>query len=89
MPNLASAEKELRKNEKRRTENRAWKTRMKRLIKRVRGLTAEGQRDEATKLLPELYKTVDKMAKKNRIARNKAARIKSRVTRTARAQRES
>ncbi len=83
MPNLASARKELRKSARRNAGNRVWKMRMKRLMKETRELAASGKKDEAQKLLPQLYKTVDKMAKKHRIAKNKANRIKSRVTRAS------
>ena len=80
MPIKASARKALRQNVKRRAENIVWKTRLKRLIKDYRKLLDAQKKDEAKKLLSEIYKVADKMAKKGRAKTNKARRIKSRLT---------
>ena len=53
---------------------------MRKTIKQTRELVAEGKVAEATQLLPTIYKTLDKAAKKGVIKKNTAARKKSRLT---------
>jgi len=53
---------------------------MKAIIKKVRGLVLEKKIEEAKKLLPEVYKILDKGAKVGVIKKNTAARKKSRIT---------
>ena len=83
MPNTASARKSLRQNAKRRADNNEWKGRLKRLTKSYRKLLEAGKKDGAQKLVSQIYKTADKMAAKGRVKRNKARRVKSRLTRAA------
>ncbi len=83
MPNTASARKALRQNAKRRAANTEWKGRLKRLTKSYRKLLEAGKKDDAQKLVPQIYKTADKMAAKGRVKRNKARRVKSRLIRAA------
>ena len=40
-------------------------------------MVASGKKNEAAKLLPKVYKALDKAAKTNVIKRNKSARLKS------------
>lgn len=60
-----------------------YKNKMKNLIKKARTLVEEGKKEEVKKMLPQIYKTVDKAAKTNVIKKNTAARKKSRLTKLA------
>ena len=80
MPITKSAKKALRQNEKRRVHNLGYKRKMKKLVKQVRTLVAEKKKEEAKKLLPQVYKTLDKTAKVGIIKKNTASRNKSRLT---------
>jgi small subunit ribosomal protein S20 len=53
---------------------------MKSLIKEIRILGLEKKAEEAKKLLPQVYKILDKSAKENIIKKNTASRKKSRIT---------
>ena len=81
IPNIASAEKRLRQNVKRRGLNRSKKAEIRKVLKQIRLLLEANDKQGAAALLPELAKAVDKAAKRNTIHPNKAARIKSRWTR--------
>jgi small subunit ribosomal protein S20 len=80
MPITKSAKKALRQNTRRRDRNLIYKNKMKGLIKKVRILVSEKKAEEAKKLLPEVYKILDKSAKAGVIKKNAAARTKSRIT---------
>ena len=80
IPNIASAQKRLRQNVKRRGLNRSKKAEIRRVLKQIRLLLEANDKKAAAALLPELAKAVDKAAKRNTIHPNKAARIKSRWT---------
>lgn len=79
-PITTSAKKALRQNERRRRMNLQRKKKIKTLIKEVKFLLVEKKPEEAKKLLPQLYKALDKTAKKNTIKKNTASRRKSRIT---------
>ena len=53
---------------------------MRKTVKQTRELVAEGKAAEAIQLLPTIYKTLDKAAKKGVIKKNTADRKKSRLT---------
>ncbi len=80
MPITKSAKKALRQNIKRRAKNLIYKKKIKDLIKKVKGLVLEKKIEEAKKLLPQIYKAVDKAAKVGVIKKNTAARKKSGIT---------
>ena len=80
MPITKSAKKALRQNLRRRKRNLLYKKKMKGLIKEVRTLVSEKKIEEAKKLLPGVYKILDKTAKVGIIKKNTAARKKSRIT---------
>jgi len=80
MPVTKSAEKALRQSIKRRARNLVYKKKIKNLIKEVRSLVGEKKIEEAKKILPQIYKILDKAAKVNVIKKNTAARKKSRIT---------
>lgn len=80
MPITKSAKKALRQNEKRRVHNLQYTKKMRKLVKEVRSLVGENKKDEAKKLLPQVYKSLDKTAKVGIIKKNNASRKKSRLT---------
>lgn len=80
MPITKSAQKALRQSLRRRVQNLKRKEAYKNVIKSIKKLAAAGKSDEAKKLLSSLYKTLDKAAKTRVIAKNKAGRLKSRLT---------
>lgn len=80
MPVTKSAKKALRQNVRRKTKNLGHKKKIKDLIKEVRTLVSTQKIEEAKKLLPQLYKSLDKAAKVGVIKKNRAARKKSRIT---------
>lgn len=82
MPITASAKKALRQSIKRREKNLKQKEAYKHLVKEVRKFAAAGKTAEAEKLLPQLYKALDKATKTNVIKKNKASRLKSRLSRS-------
>jgi len=75
-----SARKSIRQNKRRRASNIAYIKKMKDLIKKVRTLVSEGKKQEAEKLLSQVYKILDKSAKKGIIKKNNASRKKARLT---------
>ena len=81
MPITQSAKKALRQNIRRRKKNIERKIALKAVIKQYKKLIAEGKKEEAAKQLSQVYKKLDKAAKVNLIKKNKAARLKSRLSR--------
>ncbi len=79
MPNIASAKKRTRQNEKRRLKNQAQKSAIRTQEKKVRILVAEKKLEEAQKAQVQLSSLVDKAAKKNLVHKNAASRKKSRI----------
>lgn len=75
----ASAKKALRKNIKRRVINAKKNKEIRNLLKEVKGLVSQKKIAEAKKLLPRVYKMLDKAAKTGLIKKNAAARKKSRM----------
>jgi small subunit ribosomal protein S20 len=80
MPITNSAKKALRQNLKRRKINAVKKRKIKNLIKETRVLISQNKTEEAKKLLPKIYKILDKTAKSGLIKKNTASRKKSRIT---------
>lgn len=79
-PITKSAKKALRQSLRKRAHNLFYKNKIKALFKEVRGLVLKKKIEEAKKLLPSLYKVLDKAAKEKVIKKNTAARKKSRIT---------
>ena len=50
-------------------------------MKEYKKLLLEGRKDDAKKLLPKVYKKIDKAAKTGVIKKNKASRLKSSAAR--------
>ena len=80
MPNIQSAKKALRQNITRRARNSKRKSAFKLEVKTFRKLVAEKKYDEAKKELAKTHQTLDKAAKANVITKNKASRLKSRLS---------
>ncbi|MAF79945.1 30S ribosomal protein S20 [bacterium] len=80
MPITKSAIKALRQSKRRRTRNLERQGVLRDTIKKYKKAADAGKKDEAEKLLPEVYKKLDKAAKVNLIKKNKANRLKSRLT---------
>lgn len=80
MPITRSAKKALRQSIRRRARNFVKREAYKDVIKNIRKFSTAGKTKDAQNLLPKLYKALDKAAKTHVVKKNKAARIKSRLT---------
>lgn len=80
MPITKSAKKALRQSKRRRLKNLMKKEKIKSLTKKLRKVLTAGNTEEAKKLMPEIYKALDKAAKTGVIKKNAASRKKSRLT---------
>ncbi len=81
MPITKAAKKSLRQSLRRRTRNIQKRKKIKSLLKEVRNLISQKKTSEVKKLLPQVYKLLDKAGKTELIKKNTASRIKSRITR--------
>jgi len=79
MPITKSAEKALRQSKKRRVENLRKINAYKTVVKEFKKLSASDKKDDMQKLLPKLYKKLDKATKGGVIKKNKASRLKSKA----------
>jgi len=83
MPNTKSAKKKLRQDKKRTLINNRYRLGIKDVKRKIRkALEAKKPLEEVKKLLVKFYSLVDKAAKRRVIHKNKAARLKSRVTKS-------
>ena len=80
MPIIQSAKKAIRQSKRRRLHNLGYKNKIKDLTKKVRKFWADKNIEEAKKLLPSIYKILDKAVKEKVIKKNTASRKKSRLT---------
>ena len=80
MPNLKTSIKDLRQSERKQEYNDRLRNRIKRSVKKFNTLVEEGNKEEAGKTLPTVFKILDKSSKKNVIKDKKADRTKSRLT---------
>jgi small subunit ribosomal protein S20 len=76
MANHKSALKRIRQNEAKRLHNRYYAKTTRNAIKALRNTT---DKEEATKLYPEVISMIDKLAKRNIIHKNKASNLKSKL----------
>jgi small subunit ribosomal protein S20 len=74
MANHKSSEKRIRQTETRKVENKYFAKTARNAVKKLRLTT---NKDEASKLYPEVASMLDKLAKKNVIHKNKAGNLKS------------
>lgn len=77
MPITKSAVKAARQSLVRRDRRTPYKTSMKTHMRKMRDAVKAGKIDEATKLLPMVYKAIDTAAKKHIIHRRNADRKKA------------
>ena len=80
MPITISARRALRGSSKKRKANSQKKIVLKKTKKDFLKLIESAKIEEAKKMLPKVYKVLDKAAKVNLIKKNKVAREKSRLT---------
>lgn len=80
MPHSASAKKRHKQNLRNRDRNRAAKSELKASVRRVLSAIDSGEATQARDALRSLASTADKAAASKKIHRNKAARIKSRLS---------
>ncbi len=80
MPNTKAAKKALRVNKRRHEINAGRKKALKQAVKKSKKAIENRDIEEAKKMLDFLYETADKIAKTGYIKKNKADRIKSRIT---------
>ena len=78
MPNIRSAEKRVRQNEKRHERNRIYRAGTRTAIKRARALIDAGD-PAAQEAVQQAAQALDKAAQKGVIHENNAARRKSRL----------
>ncbi|NOZ34993.1 MAG: 30S ribosomal protein S20 [Chlorobi bacterium] len=77
MANHQSAKKRIRQNEVRRIHNRYFAVTTRNAVRKLRALT---DKKDAEEMLPKVSSMLDKLAKRNIIHKNKAANIKSKLT---------
>jgi small subunit ribosomal protein S20 len=80
MPITTSAKKALRQNVTRRKRNIVRKEAYKKAVTGLRKLVVAKRMDDAAKALPSVFKALDKAAKTKVIEKNKASRLKSRLS---------
>ena len=85
MANSAQARKRARQNSSRRIHNASQRSMVRTLIKRVQAAIAGGDRDAADRAYRAAVPMLDRMADRNIIHKNKAARYKSRLNSQRRA----
>jgi len=81
MANTKSALKRVRQTERRTERNRAAKSRIKTLRRKLSDATAGGKSEDVNSALSQLSSAVDKAAKRGVIHRNKADNLKSKAAR--------
>lgn len=77
MANHKSALKRIRQNEKRKMQNRYHAKSMRNALKDFRGLS---EKKEVEEKFPKLVSMIDKLVKNNIIHKNKAANLKSQLS---------
>lgn len=80
MPILKSSKKALRQNKRRRQTNLKNSKKLKEVISKYKKALEAKSQPEAKKLIPIVYKQLDKAAKVGLIKKNKASRLKSRLS---------
>jgi small subunit ribosomal protein S20 len=80
MPNTESAKRAMRKAERRRVRNKSQRSALKTMVKKVRTAAAGTDATASKDALGVVIKKLDQSAAKHLIHKNKAARLKSRLT---------
>ncbi|HPS28249.1 MAG TPA: 30S ribosomal protein S20 [Candidatus Paceibacterota bacterium] len=76
-----TAKREIAKNRNKKKANAPKRDNWHSLQKKYIKLVGAGKYEDAHKLLPNVYKTLDKLAKDNLLHKNKAARLKAKNAR--------
>lgn len=76
MANHKSAQKRIRSSAKKRLRNKYYKKSTRTAIKNLREIS---DKEEALVFLPKVVSMIDRLAKNNRIHKNKAANLKSKL----------
>lgn len=79
MPITKSAKKALKQSKKKRVFNLKRLKKMRSLVKESRSLIKNKKKEEALKKMPQVYKAIDKAAKRGVIKKKTANRKKSRL----------
>ena len=74
-----SAKKAYRQSLRRKARNTERKDSLKKILKEIRSLISATKTDEAKKLLPNVYKLLDKGVKSGLVKKGTASRKKSRI----------
>lgn len=80
MPVTKTTKRRVKQNLKKKEINQKRTLKMRGLIKEANTLISGKSKEELIKMLPEIYKAIDKAAKKGVIKKNAADRKKSRIT---------
>ena len=80
MPIIASAKKALRVAKRKEVFNTRRSNAMEKAIKGIKKFIAGNKIKEAEKMLPEVYRAIDKAVKTKFLKKNAGARYKSRIT---------
>ena len=83
MPNNRNARKAMRQNAKARLRNRTVRSTLKTLVKKVRDVSGTGDATAADSAYRLAAKKLDQAASKHVIHKNKASRLKSRLSKLA------
>lgn len=75
-----TAQKRMIQNEKARTRNRAFRSKIRTSVRRLEDLIAKKEANESKEQLKSVYSLLDKGVKKGLLKLNKAKRTKSRLT---------
>ena len=82
MPNIKSAKKRVLTSDRKCEENILVESRMRNSIKKLEKTVKEGNIEESKELLNTTLKNIDKAQNINIVHKNKAARLKSRLTKS-------
>ena len=77
MAHHKSAKKRIRQAEKRRLKNRYYGKTTRNAVRKLRALT---EKEEAEEQLPKVVSLIDRLVRMNQIHKNKAANLKSKLT---------
>jgi small subunit ribosomal protein S20 len=80
LANSAQARKRARQSEKQRAHNTGLRSELRTAIKKVKKAVAAGDKAAAQSVFQESMSTIDRIADKNIVHKNKAARDKSRLS---------
>jgi small subunit ribosomal protein S20 len=85
MPKIKSAKKAIRQSRRKQKMNLRRKDSIKTNLREYKKALSGNDFEKAKEMLPSVYQALDKAARTNLIKKNKAARLKSRLTRQLKA----